>query len=1167
MKRTPTQWSATDAYDKAGVRSLEQLADTPEFREFLQREFPDGASELKSPLSRRSFMTLMGASVGLAGLAGCRRPEERILPYTKAPSPEEMVIGLPTYYATAMNLGTTVYGLLVESNEGRPTKIEGNPKHPMTAGASTSFVQASLLDMYDPERSAGPMRGGKDREDAPAAAPAAEHGEGHGGHGAAAAPAARMFSEVDIESFLTMRRGEYGPQGGAGLYILSGALASPTLLAMRERVKTELPKAHWLTWEPICEDNIYAGSQLAFGTHLATHLHLGKADVVLSLGADPLGHDADAVRMSRDFASRRRPEKASDDMNRLYVVESGWSITGTNADHRLRLKPSEVAGFAGALAVELVKRGLPLAAPVAAALPKNAPASIDAKFIAALADDIKARGAKVAIAVGRELPREVHALVHAIHAAAGAVGTTVTYTPSLDAGRELDRASLAVLGAALDKGEVKTLVVLGGNPAYDAPVDFRFSERLQNSKAVLIHLGVHRNETAHLAALHIHGAHFLEAWGDVRGRDGVASIVQPLIAPLFQGWSEIELLSFLLTGRRQKGYELVRDTWRGSTLWQPPAPAPVPTEAEAAAAAPAAAAAAPAVAAAPGGPAAPAATTPPPGVPQNPVLFFERFWRKALREGVIEKTAFAAVTPELKATELAAALPALSAIASKPFEIQFVVDNKMFDGRFSNNGWLQELPDPVTKLVWDNAALLSMETAKKLGVEKDDMVRITVRGKTVDAAVYIQPGMASDTVVLSLGYGRSKVGHIGQGAGFNAYAIRHGEALGYDEAQVSKIGSKYTDPRDEWFGDVTKITGLVSTQDHFSLEGRPLVREASLTRFRHHPEFAKHAVHHKPLVALWDDPEELKQGQQWGMTIDLSACTGCGTCTVACQAENNIAIVGKAQVRKGREMHWIRIDRYFSFGRTTLGFNELDDNNTEVVHQPVGCQHCEHAPCENVCPVAATMHSTDGLNDMVYNRCVGTRYCLNNCPWKVRRFNFLDFRRDVEFAAFGGETPEVAKLRFNPDVTVRSRGVIEKCTYCVQRIRGAQRDSQLKNGNRQVADGGIVTACQQACPAQAITFGDILDKNSRVAKEKASPRTYEMLAELNARPRTSYLARIRNPNPALEAEKPEESHGSAGHHGAPEAPAGHGAAEHPAAPAAPAHGGAEQTPTHAGGSH
>ena len=809
MKRTPTEWPAPDAHDKVYWRSLDQLADTPEFRDFLHREFPEGASELSSPVSRRSFMTLMGASVGLAGLAGCRRPEERILPYTKAPTPEEMVIGLPTYYATAMGLGSSVLGLLVESNEGRPTKIEGNPKHSQSGGATTSFAQAAILELYDPERSTGPMRAGKDREEASAPA----HAEGsHGGHGAPAAPVARLFSEMDIESYLSTRRSDFA-RDGAGLVVLSGALHSPTLLAQRERMKAELPRARWLMWEPVCEDNIYGGSRIAFGADLNTHLYLGKADVVVSLGADPLGIDADSVRHARDFASRRRPETASDDMNRLYVVESAWSITGTNADHRLRVKPSEVAQFAGALAAELVKRGVAIAAPVAAALPKST--SLDAaaqKFLGALADDIKARGAKVAIAVGRDLPREVHALVHAIHAALGAVGTTVTYTPAVDAGRPLDRESLAELGAALDKGEVKTLVVLGGNPAYDLPVDFRFAERLQASKAALVHLGLFRDETAGLAALHIQRAHFLEAWGDVRSRDGMASVVQPLIAPLFGGWSDIELVSFLLTGKRHKGYDLVRETWRGSPLGQPPAPPPPPA-ADPAQPAGAAPAAAPAVVA--GAVAQPVA--PPPGIPVDPVLFFDRFWRKALHDGVIDKSTFATVTPALKEAELAAALPALAAIAPKATEIQFLVDNKLYDGRFSNNGWLQELPDPITKLVWDNAVLLSMDTAKKLNVEKDDMVRLTVRGKTVDAAVLVQPGMANDTVGLALGYGRSTVGRIGKGAGFNAYQLRHSEGLGWDEVTVSRLGTKYTDPRDEWFGDAVHVTGLVTTQDHFTL--------------------------------------------------------------------------------------------------------------------------------------------------------------------------------------------------------------------------------------------------------------------------------------------------------------------------------------------------------------
>jgi len=1104
-------WPPADPNEKVYWRSLDQLAETPEFRDFLHREFPQGASELNSPISRRSFMSLMGASLAMAGLASCRRPEEKILPYTKAP--EDMVIGLPTYYATAMPMGAAVYGLLVESYEGRPTKVEGNPQHPASLGASNAFTQAAILELYDPDRSSGPVIGGKDAEEV--AAGHAEAGE-HGEHGAAAAKQERRFNDDDVESFLRSVEQNY-----VGLHILSGAVVSPTLLRLREQMQRERPSVRWHTWEPISEDNIVAGSQLAFGADLVTHLDLEKADTILSLGADLFGLNPGALRAARTFAKRRRPDKATDTMSRLYVVESAWTVTGTNADHRLRVRPSEVAAFAVALAEELVKRGIALPPGCAEAMPKAASVALDAKFLAAVADDLVRSRGRVAIAVGHNQPKEVHALVHALHSALGAVGNTVSYTQAIDAGRALDGDSLKQLGEALDKGEVKTLVVLGGNPAYDTPADFRFAERLQASKARLIHLGLYRDETAKLAALHIPRAHFLESWGDARSRDGTASIIQPLIAPLYKGWSDIELISFFLTGKRTKGYDLVRDTWTGVAIQRMPAPPPPAGDPGQPAAA---LGAAPAVAAQP--------AAPPPGIPDNaPVLFFDRFWRKSLRDGVIEQTAFQQVVPGLKTQEIAAALPVLGAIKPRELEIQFLTDAKVYDGRFANNGWLQELPDPITKMVWDNAAILSMETAKALGVEKDDMVRITVRGKSVDAAVFVQAGQASGTVSLALGYGRKECGRVAKGAGFNAYQIRHFDGLSFDEAKIEKLGAKYDDPRDKWFGDIVHITGLVTTQDHFALEGRPLIREASLTRFREQPEFAQHAVHHQPLVALWDEPEELKKGQQWGMTIDLSACVGCGACTVACQAENNIPIVGKAQVRKGREMHWIRVDRYFSFAKQTFEHaGDLNDTNTEVAHQPVPCMQCENAPCENVCPVAATVHSSDGLNDMVYNRCVGTRYCSNNCPWKVRRFNFLDWRGDVE---------EVAKLKYNPDVTLRSRGVMEKCTYCVQRIRGAQRDARLKVANKQatsefLADGAITPACAQACPADAIAFGDILDPNSRVAREKKSPRNYTMLAELNTRPRTTYLARIRNPNPALEPERPVKD-AAHGEHGAPEA--------------------------------
>lgn len=1222
MKRTPFQWSAPDPLDKTYWRSPDQIAETPEFKDFLEREFPDGATELKSPLSRRSFMSLMGASMALAGLAGCRRPEEKILPYTTVP--EEMALGLPTYYATAMPLGSAVYGVLVESHEGRPTKIEGNPEHPASQGAFKDYGhtniwgQSAILDLYDPDRSSGPLLDGQ--EGVPLVGPGSAHGGGHGGehsggHDAPAGPTLRRYTSEDVQAFLRSRRAALTGRSGAGLHIVSGSLTSPTLLRLREELKAQLPAAKWHTWEALSEDSVRQGSRLAFGDDVVTRVEYVKADVILALDSDFLGTAPDAVRSASQFAWRRNPEKADQKMNRLYVVESAWTITGTNADHRLRLRPSLVAQAAAAVGAELVKLGVQLPAEIAAQLPKAMPAGLDAKFVTELAKDLAGARGRSVITVGPGQPAAVHALVHALNAGLGAVGEVVTYVKAADAGRSLDHEGLKELAAALDGADKNTLVVvLGTNLAYDAPADLQLGERLK--KATVVHLGAYRDETAKLAALHVPRAHFLEAWGDGRSTDGTASIIQPLIAPLFKGWSDIELVAYLTRGSYSRGFELVRETWRGVAEKKlappPPPPEPVapppPADPKAAAkaakeakaaktakgaaaitAAAAVVAGAPTPAAAvggvigivqagsgpgtaPPGAVAPAAeASPPPGIPQQSLsVFFEHAWRKALHDGVIADSALdrvAAAVDAGRAAQIGTELGKTLGYTPQGLEVQFIVGN-MYDGRFTNNGWLQELPDPITKLVWDNAAIVSVDTAKKLGVEKDDMVRLTVGDKEVDAAVWVQPGQASDTISIALGWGRDKesVGRVGKGAGFNAYKIRRSGRLGFDEVSVKKLDEKYKDPRDEWFGDLVKLTGLVSTQDHFAMEGRPLVREASLTRFKNRPDFAQHAVHHPPLRPLWDDaphhvakigePAKTK-AQQWAMTIDLSACVGCGSCTVACQAENNISIVGKAQVRKGREMHWIRIDRYFTLQPVAFAVGDqptivLGDDNTEVVHQPVPCMQCENAPCENVCPVAATIHSADGLNDMAYNRCVGTRYCANNCPYKVRRFNFLDWRGDVE---------EVAKLKYNPDVTLRSRGVMEKCTYCVQRIRGAQRTEKLKNPNQgsdHVADGKVVTACQQVCPADAIVFGDITDAKSRVAQAKLSPRNYAMLGEINTKPRTTYLARITNPNPAIQPEKPEAEHGGGAHGAAPaehggghgtehgaghgQAPAGHGAA-------------------------
>lgn len=1186
MKPTLPKLPILSMGEKTYWRSTDHAQNSPLFRESLERELPSEVPpEVQNPLSRRSFMGILGASMALAGLAGCRRPEEKILPYTKAP--EDLAIGLPTYYATAMPLGSAVYGLLVESHEGRPTKIEGNPNHPMSLGGSSTYAQGAILELYDPDRSTGPLVSGKAEKEAPAAAAT----EGHGGHGAAA-PKPVLFGLDAVTDYFKARRGKWVADKGRGLYVLSGALNSPTMLRLRDQLGKDFSEAKWATWEPVCEDSVRQGSRLAFGEDLVALNEVHKADVIVSIGSDFVGTAPDGLRNARHFGSRRKADRVSDEMNRLYAVESAWTVTGTNADHRLRLKPSLVAHFALALAAELSKRGLALPPEVVAQLPKSVPAGIDAKFVEAAAGDLLKAQSKALVVVGKSLPAGVHALVHAIHAALGAVGETVSYVKAGDAGRPLDRDSLKALSAAIDAGQVDTLVVLGGNPMYDAPADLGLADKLK--KIQVVHLGLYRDETALVSSLHIPRAHFLEAWGDLRAADGAASIVQPLIAPLYKGWSDIELVNYILTGNMVRGYELVRDTWRGvaAAKFQPPAP-PAPVEPTpvappvgkgakagkpgakpaptgvvgkvAAAVAPAigiavgkpgAPAPATAAPAAPGTAAAPAdAATPPPSVPQETLaVFFDRAFRKSLHDGVIEGTVFDKVRPQLKAADIAGGVTQVAAIQPKAWEVEFLVSNSVFDGRYANVSWLQELPDPITKIVWDNALIVSVDAAKELGVEKNDMVSLTVRGQTVEAAVWVQPGQAAGTVSIELGYGHSHdaFGKVSKGAGFNAYKIRHAEGLWSDEVQVQKLGKKYEDPRDHWFGDTTHLTGLVTTQDHFAMEGRPLIQEATIGKFRKHPNFAQHAVHHPPLLALWDPYK--RSGQQWGLVIDLSACTGCGTCTVACQAENNVPVVGKAQVRKGREMHWIRIDRYFTMEPVAFDNGahpkiELGDENTHMVHQPVPCMQCEDAPCENVCPVAATTHSQDGLNDMVYNRCVGTRYCANNCPWKVRRFNYLDYRGDV---------PEVAKLAMNPDVTVRSRGVIEKCTYCVQRIRGAQRSAKLKDtaGRSEfVNDGTLVTACQQACPSDAITFGDITDQKSKISAVRQSPRHYTMLDELNAKPRTTYLARIRNPNPALEAEAHEEAHGG-GH-----APAGH-------APAAAGHAPAGEHKTHeTGASH
>jgi molybdopterin-containing oxidoreductase family iron-sulfur binding subunit len=976
-------------------RSLDQLADTPEFRNFLEREFPEGASEIKNQLTRRHFLSLMGASIALAGLSACRRPVEKIIPYVKAP--ERIIPGIPQYYATTMPLGTSAYGVVVESHEGRPTKIEGNEQHPSSLGKSNTQMQASILNLYDPDRSQRSVHNGNEKD----------------------------WSEFVV--FWKKLYQEYKANQGEGLAILTDTFSSLSLSHLMEDFKTQFPKSDLACYAPVSQENILQGMVLATGKEYLPVYHYDKAAVILSLDADFLLTENENVTNTKNFTQARRVNTTTDKMNRLYSVESSYSITGAMADHRLPLSNSEIPGFVATLAKEITKLGIPIS--VSSGIHVQGDTKIDQKWIAAVAKDLVRNRNMGLVVAGSRQSALVHALVYVINSALGNVGQSITYRDTKDL-NESKMDSLTNLVERMAGGKISTLVMLGGNPVYNAPTDINFREALEKVSNS-IHLSPYRDETSHTTTWHIPQSHYLESWGDCRSADGTLSLIQPLIAPLFESHDTVEVLSLLATGTEQKSYDVVRGIWEHY-------------------------------------------------IPSGD---FDQNWRQILHDGVLAGSKMSTVFPSMNGGVLGDHLrqnPVWSNIPNQDnFEISFQISPAVHDGRFANNGWLQELPDTVTKLSWDNAALMSHKTAEHLGVKNEDVVVLNLQGGELVVPVWILPGQAHFTVSLALGYGRSAVGRVGNGVGANAFLLRTMESLNFD------LGLLVRKTRDTY--------PLASTQDHGSMEGRPLVREATLEDYQNNPQFAEEMVKHFPLVSLWDE-HGYEEGYQWGMSIDLNACTGCNACTIACQSENNIPIIGKEQVKEGREMHWIRLDRYFAG----------DLENPEVVHQPVACHHCEMAPCEQVCPVAATVHDDEGLNVMTYNRCIGTRYCSNNCPFKVRRFNFFNYTKDL---------PEIVQMAQNPDVTVRSRGVMEKCTYCVQRISSAK--ITAKNENRTVKDGEIQTACEQACPSDAITFGNINDPKSQVVKNKQNDRTYDMLAELNIKPRTSYLAKLRNPNPGL----------------------------------------------------
>ncbi len=972
-------------------RSLDSIADTDTFRAFVDREFPHGASELNDPVSRRTFLKLMGASIALAGLTGCiRQPQERIAPYTQAPP--EMAPGVPLFYATALNFGGFASGVLVRSNDGRPTKVEGNPNHPASLGATDIFAQAEILSLYDPDRSQVVLDNG-------------------------------TISTWDL--FLQALTPVLGVQrtiNGAGLRILSQTVTSPTLASQIQAVLEAYPEAKWYQYEPVSRDHSRAGARLAFGEVVETRYAFDKAKVILALDADFLADGPGHVRYEREFADGRRVRANRREMNRLYVIEPAPTITGITADHRLPLQSSRIEAAVRFIAREL---GVPDVAE-SAETPHE-------EWLAALARDLRANPGASLVVAGESQPPIVHALVHAINAELDNIGVTVEYTDPVEANPVDQMVRFADLIAEMRSGQIDVLVVLGGNPVYDAPANLNFAEAFAQVKLRIV-WGAYDDETAARANWHIPAAHDLESWSDLRSYDGTVSIVQPLILPLYEGKSAHEVVAALQGRTTVTGYDLVLEHWRDRSSTDD----------------------------------------------------FDTFWRKALHDGVVPDTRFEPKPVKLQ-TGFGAQLPTAPPTG---LEIVFQTDPTIWDGRYTNNGWLQELPKPITKLTWDNAALVGPSTAERLGLRNEDVVELRLDGRSVLAPIWITPGVAPDTVAVQFGYGRSHTGRVGEGAGFNAYALRTSTQPWFaGNLEVVSTGNRYQ---------------LVSTQDHGSMEGRDIVRVGEFAEFREDPSYLFKEIYLEEYGAEKKEYDSLMSDftyteNAWGMTIDLNVCTGCNACTVACQAENNIPIVGKSEVGVGREMHWIRIDRYFA------GDN-LDNPATYV--QPMACVHCEKAPCELVCPVAATNHDHEGINNMVYNRCVGTKYCSNNCPYKVRRFNFLQY---VD------TTTESLKLMRNPEVTVRNRGVMEKCTYCIQRI-SAVRIASKKEGNRPIRDGEVVTACQQVCPTQAIAFGDTKNPESQVAKIKTEPLNYTLLDELNTIPRTSYLARLRNPNPELEGQ-------------------------------------------------
>jgi len=1154
-------------------RSLEEFSADPSFKPFVEREFPAGASELLGgDETRRTFLKLMGASAALAGAAtlpGCRRPDHKILAYS-AEEPENVIPGKPLFFATSMPTssgsgGSGAEGLLVETHSGRPTKIEGNPLHPLNRGKSSVFAQAEILRLYDPDRLKNPVFDNEAR--------------------------GRLDATWDDfgtwwDRYGARHTSTSGGDGGAGLAFIVDRVASPTMDEVKARVMEAYPRATWVWWDPIdAERSAIAGSEMAFGRPMRPVYRFDRARCVLSLGADFLCDGPDHLRHAREFAATRRVENPGDALSRLYVAEPVPTGTGSLADHRMALSPGRVTALAVLVAREVLAQR-PTAGPGArSALDAIELGELDAEITRAakvIADDLVstpergggALGSSVVVA-GPGQPAAVHALAAVMNEALGAVGETVEYGEWDPVLLEDPAEALAALAPRIGAG-VSTVVCVGTDPAYDAPGRLRMGERLASADAVLTH-NVGPTDTGAMSTWELNGTHFLEAWGDTRSSDGTIAPIQPVIAPLYEpAKSGIEFLSMLAGEADADGYAIVRRAWSAGPLS---------------------------------------------GLSEDRAT---KSFRKALHNGVVDGAGPSTHRATVAGGRLARGLGELSvpaAPAEGSLEVAFTA-GRLGDGRYANVGWLQELPQVGTQVTWENPLVVSPRTAEALGVlpaglgrAEGDLDGMYTRGQMpqgrralltmpggdggsveIEAPVWILPGMPDNVVHVQAGYGRETVGLVGRGIGFNAYRLLGAGASLVGGATLARSSGTET---------------IASTQNHWSLEGRDSIVRAMDKKWWDEHAGAKpynkndkiygqprrdgglnlaeqlgELAHTPDNVSSYTNPlnesaadaaggSRYSKGPQWGMTIDLASCTGCGVCTVACQSENNIPIVGRAEVAKGREMAWIRVDRYFTG----------DDLNAprEMIAQPVACVHCENAPCEVVCPVNATVHGPEGTNNMAYNRCIGTRYCANNCPYKVRRFNFFDYAVTKYNGSFDmgqlndlvelpdqrefnknfipprlrEQLDEISHMKMNPDVTVRSRGVMEKCTYCIQRVNAARQEVKIRGmwtSDDQVGpipDGFFQTACQQACPTESIVFGDILDPNAAVTKSRDSDRDYLLLGYLNTRPRTSYLMRVRNPNPRLgvyDETDPIASHG--GGHGGDGHGGDHGGDSHGSLPAA-----------------